>query len=204
MVTGSGMNKCRRKQILFVDDERKIHKAITQSLAELDVDVVCFCNALDCLKSSEHIKKCDLIITDVNMPGMNGIEFLKNLKQRRPLLPVLVITGYGDIPMAIRAVKAGALEFIEKPLDEHTLLPLVETVLKQTDYHNILVGSPLTECELAVLYRIVQGQSNKQIASELYRSIRTIENHRAHLMRKLNAKNMADLVNRAISFKMIS
>jgi FixJ family two-component response regulator len=143
------------------------------------------------------MQSCDLLITDVRMPGMDGIELVRRAKCIAPWLPILVITGYGDIPMAVRAVKAGAAEFIEKPLQKQSFLEVVQAALKQQDLKNLLKGKPLSKKEMAILRLILQGRSNKEIAQTLHRSIRTIEDHRRHIMRKLDVDNVVDLAKRA-------
>jgi two-component system response regulator TtrR len=128
---------------------------------------------------------------------MDGIELVRRTKCIAPWLPILVITGFGDIPMAIRAIKAGAAEFIEKPLQTQSFLEAVQEVLRQENPKNPLKGKLLSKKELAVLYLILHGRSNKEIAHILHRSIRTVEDHRRHIMRKLDVENVVDLVKRA-------
>lgn len=187
------MSRKHVRKIFFVDDEPGVRKAVSRTLSEINCKVTCFANAEECLKSL-MVEDCGLLITDVSMPGMNGVELLEELKKVRPQLPVLIVTGFGDIPMAVRAVKAGAVDFIEKPLDENTFLPIVEKAL-QISYGTEGQGDKiLTPSELRILTLICSGMSNKKIASILHRSVRTIENHRHRIMKKLNAENTAELV----------
>jgi FixJ family two-component response regulator len=158
--------------------------------------VKCFANADNCLQRLQ-IRSCDLLITDVKMPGIDGIELVHRAKRIAPWMPILVITGYGDIQMAVRAVKAGALEFIEKPFQRHSFLTAVQAAIKQQDIANHLKGKRLTKKELAVLRLILKGSSNKEMAEILNRSIRTVEDHRRHIMRKLDVDRVVDLVKRA-------
>lgn len=183
--------------VFIVDDEPLVLKAIQQTVASIPCKTCCFQNPLECLGALKR-ETCHLLITDVSMPQMNGIQLLKRAHQLQPLMPVLVVTGYGDIPTAVDAVKAGALEFIEKPLDEDIFLPIVRTVLTQLPRVNQLTGQALTESELKVLQQVVAGYSNKQIAHNLSRSIRTIENHRHRLMKKMNVTSLAELVKVAL------
>ncbi len=131
------------------------------------------------------------------MPEMDGIELLAKAKRLAPWMPILVITGFGDIPTAVTVIKAGAVDFIEKPLDKKSFLWKVKSILQQSTSDDSYRGKPLTESEMIVLKLIINGKSNKEIAYLLHRSIRTIEVHRSHLMRKLDVDNIVDLVKRA-------
>jgi len=189
--------------IFFVDDEPAVRKAVKQTLAQLeDCDVRCFQSAEECLGHLEK-KRCSLLITDVNMPGMDGIGLLERVKRIRPQLPVLLITGYGDIPMAVKAVKAGAKEFIEKPFDESSFVATVKSVLQTSSIEEKLRSKVLTKTEIEILRQIAEGKSNKKIAFDASRSIRTIENHRYRIMRKLGAQGTAELVKTAIRMGLV-
>jgi len=186
-----------QKSVFFVDDEPAVCKAVELTLKR-HYAVRCFTSACRCLDTLRR-HECDLLITDVSMPGMNGIELLKEAKRLYPTLPVLVVTGYGDIPLAVYAVKSGAENFIEKPLRSTTLLSLAEAALRKADIVNPLAHKKLTPVELKVLKLLVAGKSNKEIAHLLNRSIRTVEDHRSHIMSKLGVTNIVDLVKTAIS-----
>ena len=194
------MRKKRRKQqkqrIFFVDDEPKIRDVVGEVLKESGFEVSCFSCAADCLERLRR-RTCDLLITDVKMPGMNGIELLSETQRFAPWLPVLLVTGYGDVPMATSAFKAGAVDFVEKPLDRQTLLSAVESVLKRINPIDPILGKTLTRTEMRVLRVILGGKSNKDIARLLRRDVRTIEWHRNKIMRKLGVGNAVDLVKRA-------
>jgi FixJ family two-component response regulator len=184
------------QHIFFVDDEPAVCRSVSQTLQRSGYEVSCFADADHCLEQL-RMQSCDLLITDVRMPGMDGIELVRKAKRIVPWLPVLVITGYGDIPMAVRAVKAGAAEFIEKPLEKQSLLVAVQAALKQQDLENLLKGKALTKNEITILRLILHGSSNKEIAHILHRSVRTIEDHRRCIMHKLDVDNVIDLVKRA-------
>ncbi len=184
------------QHIFFVDDEPAVRKSVYQTLHRSGYKISCFEDAESCLRRLQ-MRDCDLLITDVRMPGTDGIELVRRTKCIAPWLPILVITGYGDIPMAVRAVKAGAMEFIEKPLEKQSLLAVVKEALMKQDLGNLLKGKSLSKKEIAVLRLILQGSSNKEIAQILHRSIRTVEDHRRHIMRKLDVENMIDLAKRA-------
>lgn len=184
------------QHIFFVDDEPAICKSVSQTLQRSGYTVSCFTDADHCLQQL-RLQSCDLLITDVKMPGMDGVELVRRAKCIVPWLPILVITGYGDIPTAVRAIRAGAADFTEKPLQKQSFLENVQKILKQQNMENLLKGKPLSKKELAVLRLILQGSSNKEMAQILHRSVRTIEDHRRHIMRKLAADNVVDLVKRA-------
>ena len=131
------------------------------------------------------------------MPDKDGIELLTEAKRIVPWLPVLVMSSYGDIPLAVKAVKAGAEAFIEKPLQWKDFLKLVQSTVNQNYLSNLLIGKPLTRTEKIILHLILESKSNKAIASILNRSVRTVEVHRSHIMRKLDVDNVVDLVKRA-------
>jgi two-component system response regulator TtrR len=189
--------------IFLVDDEPSVLKALSGTLSEqLDCDVCCFEDALICLKRLETAD-CDLLITDMNMPGMSGLDLLKEVRQIRPQLAVVMITGYADVPMAVRAVKAGARDFLEKPLDEDSFLSLIQKILK-TRAEDRLLAKAFTDTEIEILAEIAAGRSNKQIALHTGRSTRTIENHRYRIMRKLGVDSVAELIKSAIEMGLVN
>lgn len=150
---------------------------------------------------SSHVRGC--VITDVRMPGMNGVELLIELHSRNDRLPVIVMTGHGDIPLAVTAMKAGAADFLEKPFANELLLSVVERVLRpmaSQEPSNELEArlARLSQRELQVLRGVVNGQLNKTISHELGISIRTVEVYRAKLMAKMKADSFAELVRMAI------
>lgn len=186
-----------KQNIFIVDDEQGVLKVIEQTLKSLDCNVTCFDKAADCLEQI-RLDGCDLLITDVRMPDMDGIELTTKAKQTNPNLSVLVITGYADIPMAIRAIKTGATDFIEKPLKRDTFLQAVESVLEKAGEIDPLVGQTLTKTEERILELIIAGKGNKEIAFMLHRSVRTVEWHRNRIMRKLNVDNIVDLIKTSV------
>jgi FixJ family two-component response regulator len=142
-------------------------------------------------------------ILDVRMPGMSGLELQEALLARKAALPIIFITGHGDVPMAVTTMKKGAVDFIEKPFDQTALKALVERMLAEARARaseverrrmsEALLGR-LTPREQQVLERIVAGRLNKQIADDLGISIKTVEAHRANIMDKMNANTVADLM----------
>ncbi|HIJ66878.1 MAG TPA: response regulator transcription factor [Planctomycetes bacterium] len=186
--------------IFFVDDETQVCRAVSQMLSTQleNCEVRTFDDADSCLKVLRN-HECDLVIADVNLPGTSGLELLERVKWGRPQLSVLLFSGYADVPMAVRAIKSGAIDFIEKPLDEATFLPLVRKAVKNCHSDDINKGKTLTRSEIRILREVVKGKSNREIAVDLRRSVRTVENHRHRLMHKLGAKNAVDLVKKAVN-----
>ncbi len=185
-----------KAHIFLVDDDSLVRDVITRTLLQLNVEVMAFACASDCLEHL-HSHVCDLLITDVKMKEIDGIQLLKQVKQVAPSLPVIVITGYGDVPMAVQALKLGACEFIEKPIRRTTLFSVVESTLNQNAGPHPQVTELLSKTEADILRLILEGKNNKEIASLRNRSPRTIEDHRRHIMQKLGADNLVELVKRA-------
>jgi two-component system response regulator FixJ len=148
------------------------------------------------------------LIADIRMPDMDGLELQEELNRRNAGLPVIVVTGHADVPLAVRAMKAGAVDLIEKPFDDTLLLASVKRALAQahgareqaaaTESAKTRIAS-LSARERQVLELLVAGQPNKIIAFELDISPRTVEIHRAHVMEKMEAKSLSDLVRAAIA-----
>jgi two-component system response regulator TtrR len=182
--------------IYVVDDDTCLLDAINLFLKKEKFECVCFENADDCLNCLRQQKSCDLIITDIQMPDKSGLELLDEVTTVAPWVPVLVMTSYGDIPLAVKAVKKGAFDFIEKPLQWKGFLDLILSIVQKRNLSNLLKGKPLTNMEKITLQLILQNKTNKEIAGILHRSIRTIEVHRNHIMHKLDVRNIVDLVKR--------
>lgn len=189
--------KTKTKQhVFFVDDEPGIRRVVTDDLQGLGCKVSCFANAAECLGQLPK-QNCNLLITDVRMPGMDGLTLLTKAKRIAPWVSVMVITGYGDIPMAVRALKLGAVDFVEKPLDRDVFLNKVKSVLNENNFSDSSVGRALTKTEKKVLKLILDGMGNKGIAYKLGRALRTVELHRSHIMHKFGVDNVVDLVKKA-------
>jgi two-component system, LuxR family, response regulator FixJ len=189
------MESPRMTRVVFVDDEPGVCHAVHKTLGRVGMDVQCFQSADDCL---QHLttQKCDLLITDVKMPGRDGMELLAEVKDRLPWVPVLVVTGFGDVPLAVRALKAGAADFVEKPLDRDSFLKTVERLIERTARPAAVLAASLTRTERKILYLVLDGRSNRDIADALHRSPRTIEVHRSHILQKLGATNIVELLRR--------
>ena len=183
-------------RVFVVDDDPCIRDAIALNLKDACYDCSCFESAEECLAQLYH-QKCDLLITDIKMSGMSGIELLTEAKRIAPWLPVLIMSGYGDIAVAVKAVKAGAVDFIEKPLKWDRFFAIVQLIVKQNYFSNSQKGNPLTNTEMIVLRLIINDKSNKEIARILHRSVRTVEVHRSHIMQKLDVGSVVELVKQA-------
>jgi two-component system response regulator FixJ len=148
------------------------------------------------------------IVTDVRMPDMSGIELLQQLRSKACNLPAIVITGHGDVPLAVEAMKAGAVDFIEKPFDQEAILNAVRSALnRDTSEHGgdgaavVARLATLSERERQVLEGLVAGHPNKTIAHDLGISPRTVEVYRANLMTKMAARSLSELIRMAIIAK---
>ncbi|MBN2131180.1 MAG: response regulator transcription factor [Sedimentisphaerales bacterium] len=189
------------EHVFFVDDEPKVRLVVRKTLERAGMNVACFSSADECLAHLDG-ERCDLLITDVKMPGKDGIELLTEVKALQPWLPVIAVTGFGDVPMAVKALKAGAADFIEKPLDRDAFLETVRNVAEQSAVQGALLEHSLTRTEMKILYHILEGKNNREIADVLHRSPRTVEVHRRHLMQKLNASNVVELLRRAADMRL--
>ncbi|MEJ2702024.1 MAG: response regulator [Sedimentisphaerales bacterium] len=191
------------RHVFVLDDEPEVREVIRRVLERAGIEVSCFGDPAVCLAKLRS-STCQLLITDLKMPTMDGMELLEEVKRIAPWVPVLVISGYGDIPTAVRAIRAGAVDFIEKPLNKLKFVQTVKSLLPGGAFSDPYLGKPLTPAETNILGLVLDGKSSKEIAKELHRSTRTIEGHRSNLMRKLNAENMLDLMKRVVSLGLIN
>jgi two-component system response regulator FixJ len=185
-----------KPHIFVVDDEQGMLEVVSLILEQVEYECTCFTKADDCLRQL-HTQICDLLITDVKMPDMGGMELLRQAKQIVPWLPVIMMTSYASVTMSVQALKAGAANFIEKPIEMKTLLATVESALNQNDLANVLRGEQLTNVEMTILCLILQSRNNDDIAHILQRPVITIESYRSDIMRKLGVKSTVDLEKRA-------
>ena len=201
------MNMLPKKGTVYVvDDDEAVRDSLQWLLEGQDYRVRCFDSAENFLARYDN-REVACLIVDVRMGGMTGLELQDRLLERKSPLPIVFITGHGDVPMAVNSMKKGALDFIQKPFNEEELLNLVERMLdkardafagsQQAASRDALL-SKLTGREAQVLERIVAGRLNKQIADDLGISIKTVEAHRANIMEKLNANTVADLLKIAL------
>lgn len=193
--------------IFIVDDDEAVRDSLRWLLEANGHHVQCFADAEDFLNTYDP-QQLAILIVDVRMPGMSGLELQEVLIARNATLPMVFITGHGDVPMAVSTMKKGAIDFLEKPFNESDLRTIVarmmeqateraQQVAQQRSHEEVL--SRLTAREQQVLERIVAGRLNKQIAGDLNISIKTVEAHRANIMEKLEVTTVADLMKIALT-----
>ena len=196
----------KKGTVYIVDDDEAVRDSLQWLLEGKDYRVRCFESAESFLSRYDP-REVACLIVDIRMGGMTGLELQDRLVERQSPLPIVFITGHGDVPMAVNTMKKGALDFIQKPFDEEELVGLVERMLEQAkgsfaEHQNSVARDALmarlTLRESQVLERIVAGRLNKQIADDLGISIKTVEAHRANIMEKLNANTVADLLKVAL------
>ncbi len=196
----------KKGTVYVVDDDEAVRDSLQWLLEGKDYRVRCFDSAESFLGRYDA-REVACLFADIRMGGMTGLELQDRLVERRSPLPIVFITGHGDVPMAVNTMKKGAMDFIQKPFKEDELLALVERMLDsardtfaehQTAATRDALLSKLTSREAQVLERIVAGRLNKQIADDLGISIKTVEAHRANIMEKLNANTVADLLKIAL------
>jgi two-component system response regulator FixJ len=187
----------------IVDDDDAVRQSLAFLLSSAGLPVRLYESASAFL-AGLSAPQSGCLITDIRMPGMTGIDLLKALREKSLSMPAIVITGHGDVPLAVEAMKAGAVDFIEKPFDEEAILNAVKRALEQGADENgdgIVVAArlaTLSERERQVLEGLVGGHPNKTIARGLGISPRTVEVYRANLMAKMQAKSLSDLIRMAI------
>jgi two-component system response regulator FixJ len=185
------------KLIYIVDDDDAVRDSLSLLLESAGHQVETFEAAAEALESCRaRLPAC--VITDVRMPEMDGLEFQQKLADARIDVPVIVITGHADVPLAVRAMKAGAIDFIEKPFPDDAILASIESAvrrrLRAADPDLLERLRSLTPREREVLELLVVGHPNKVIAYRLDISPRTVEIHRAHVMEKMRARSLPELV----------
>lgn len=191
--------------IFVVDDDTSVRTALKRLIRSLGFVVEAFDSAQAFLDREYHDGPACLIL-DIRMPGTSGIELQKQLTETGVHIPIIFITGHGNVQMSVKAMKAGALDFIEKPFDDQTLIDAIHTAIarskqdraKQIERHELqtLVDS-LTPREYEVFRLVVAGMLNKQIGAELGMSEKTVKVHRGRVMQKMQAASLADLVRMA-------
>lgn len=199
-------NKTDDKTIFIVDDDQAARDSLSWLISSIGLHVETFASAQDFLDTYDPSRPGCLLV-DVRMPGMSGLELQKQLAENPHCLPVIVVTGHGDVQMAVRAMKDGAFDFIEKPYNDQVLLDLVHKAVQEcerrrheTTGHQEIISlfESLTPREREVMDMIVEGNTNKQIANRLDISGKTVEAHRAKVMEKLHAGSLADLIRKAM------
>jgi FixJ family two-component response regulator len=188
--------------VFVVDDDQAVRRFLCGLIASVDLRVEAYASAREFLDAYEPGRPGCLLL-DIRMPGMSGLELQKELAERAIGLPVIILTGHGDVQVAVHAMKAGAVDFIEKPFNNELLLDRIQkAVAKSVDAGSTRVRRDqimgrvdlLTPRERQVLDMVVAGETNKGVARRLDISERTVEIHRSNAMAKMQAKSLADLV----------
>lgn len=195
--------------VYIVDDEQQVRESLEWLLETVNLPTQLYSNGQDFLDAfTPGMPGC--VVLDVRMPKMNGMELHLAIKQIDPNFPVIIVTGHADVPMALRAMKEGAFDFIEKPYNDQHMLERIQAAIHESS--NIQQDNQrsqelqqrfdaLSKREQQVLQGILQSKPNKLIADELFISIKTVEVHRSNLMSKLEVKTVTDLVRLAIEAK---
>ncbi len=193
--------------IFVVDDDEDVRSSL-QALLEAEGFAAESFESASAFLASDAAARPGCLIADIRMPDMDGLELQEELVRRKIGLPVIVVTGHGDVPLAVRAMKAGALDFLEKPYDEAVLLSSVQRALAESEQSSERAAAArqaetrlatLTERERQVLDLLTAGRPNKVIAYELDISPRTVEIHRARVMEKMRARSLAELVRMVVA-----
>lgn len=188
--------------VFVVDDDDAVRESLAFLIRSVGLKVENFASAQDFLKSYNSARAGCLVL-DIRMPGMNGLELQDKLNQMDSMLPIIFITGHGDVPMAVKAIKAGAADFVQKPFRDQELIDRIREVLEvdasarveKLQKAEILKRiASLTEREREVMEQVVDGKANKVVAIDLNVSQRTVEIHRANVMDKMKARSLAQLV----------
>jgi len=199
------MTQVRRQTVYIVDDDEDVRDALSMLMRAAGLHTETFPSARDFLQRLNQ-RDSGCLILDIRMPGMTGLELQSELHKRRIRIPIVFLTGHGDVPLAVKAMKAGAIDFIQKPLDEHRLVMAVMNALKanvdqgrEAEQSGDVSMNPsdrmasLSRRETDVLEQIVSGKQNREIAEALYISVKTVEFHRANIRQKLGVSSLPDL-----------
>jgi two-component system response regulator FixJ len=197
-----GNSNSARPTIFVVDDDSAVRDALKLLLRSVGQAVETFGSAQEFLDAySEDRPGC--LVLDIRMPGMSGLELQQRLNEKHSILPIIFITGHGDVPMAVEAMQAGAVDFIQKPFRDQDLIDRINQALEKDGSNRAALGErndirrrleTLTPREREVLDLVVHGKANKVIAGDLKLSQRTVEIHRARVMEKMQASSLAHLV----------
>jgi FixJ family two-component response regulator len=191
-----------RALVLVVDDDERVRLSIQELVESVGLDAACFGSAKELLESALY-ERPGCLILDVRLPGLSGLDFQRHLVSSGNMKPVVFLTGHGDIPMSVEAMKGGAVDFLTKPVRDQSLLDAITTGIardlaqraaaKSVQQHMELFET-LTARERQMLREVAKGRVNKQIAFDLGISVVTVKLHRAKLMRKMHATSVGDLI----------
>jgi two-component system response regulator FixJ len=195
-------------RLALIDDDSAVLDSLQLYFARQRIETACFTQAKEFLSAVAAGGQFDCIVSDVRMPGMSGLDLVRHLKERDIATPIILITGHGDVDMAVAAIKVGAADFIEKPFDESRLLASVRDAIADTEQRENADEQKevrakfesLTARQRQVMELAVAGLSNKEIGAQLKISPKTVENHRAWVMERIGARNIAELVRLAMKY----
>lgn len=202
------MNK-EQQVVSIIDDDEDVRDSLVELIDSIGLQAKSYVSAINFLDEADT-NQAGCILADVRMPGMSGIELQYKLKELGAIQPLIIMTGHGDITMAVQAMKNGAFEFLQKPFRDQELLDCIAKALeKDGESRNRLqtqqviqeMVNELTMREREVVDRVLEGKANKIIAKELEISGRTVEIHRSHAMEKLGVKSVAELVKVMLSIQ---
>jgi len=195
-------NKSNERTVFIVDDNAAVRDAVRWLVQQVGLSAKTYSSAQEFLNNlNAETRGC--LVLDIRMPGMSGLELQEKLIHVGTCLPVIIVTGHGDIPITVRAMKAGAYEFLQKPFNDQVLLDAIqggldkfELIWQQEDKRKLANKSlaSLTPREREILELLRQGQSNKLIARTLSLSVRTVEGHRANITEKVGDKSLGQLI----------
>jgi len=194
-----------RAVVFVVDDDESMRRSLASLIRSVGLEARVFSSPHEFMRA-ERPDAPGCLVLDVRLPGMSGLAFQEELAKAGVALPIIFITGHGDVPMTVRAMKAGAVEFLTKPFDEQALLDAMHAAIERDRQRRRKAAAlaeaqtrygTLTEREREVFRRVIAGRLNKQIAAELGLSVVTVKVHRGQVMRKMGAKSIVDLVRAA-------
>jgi FixJ family two-component response regulator len=194
-----------RAVVFVIDDDASMRRSLDTLLRSVGLDVQLFSSAQEFMQAKRP-ETHGCLVLDVRLPGMSGLTFQEELRKAGVALPIIFLTGHGDVPMTVRAMKAGAAEFLTKPFDDQVLLDAVHAAIERDRERRRDAASlaelkarysVLTEREREVMKFVVAGRANKQIAAELGLSLVTVKVHRGQVMRKMMTTSVAELVRMA-------
>lgn len=199
--------------LIIVEDDEALLKILTAYFRSVGYRTRGYSSGEACVQSLEWSPEIDCILTDVRLPGMDGIGLLASLREHGVAAPVVLMTGHGDIPVAVRAMKAGAADFLEKPFEPSAVETSVSAAItssrlarSRAETARLAVGrlARLTERQLQILDLITAGLTSKEIAAELGMSFRTVEAHRSTIMDRLEVGTLAELIKLKVSSQLTS
>jgi len=199
----------RQPNVFVVDDDQAMRNSLKWLIESVGMHVETFASADEFIRNY-YPGRAGCLLLDVRMPGMSGLELQEHFLEHQIRIPIIIITGHGDVPMAVRAMKSGAVDFIEKPFNDELLLESIRNALNMDVEQRHLQArraeiatrlARLTSREHQVMEMVTDGRSNKEIALQLGVSAKTVEAHRARVMEKMQAASLAELVKMAVTAK---